>query len=104
MSKHIAYLEEELAKHKYYLRSAYRKCGRVFQQFAPFTKEFPGPKDRFVFIGQPIDGIIFGDDLITFVEIKTGDAELSESQKRIRTQIEQGKVNFREVRYRHSSW
>ena len=48
---------------------------------------------------MPIDGVIFGKDKIKFVEIKTGESQLSGKQKKIRKMIENGQVEFMEVRY-----
>ena len=72
----------------------------MFEQFVPFTKRFSKEdKENFKFLGQPIDGIIFGKNEITFVEIKTGKSELTENQKRIQALIKEKKVSFREVRF-----
>lgn len=77
-----------------------RKYGRMFEQFAPFTKRFSKEdRENFKFLGRPIDGVIFGQNEITFVEIKTGNSELTESQKRVRDLIQQKKINFWEVRF-----
>ncbi len=48
---------------------------------------------------MPIDGVIFGDDMIKFIEIKTGNAQLSSKQKKIKKMIENNQVEFKEVRY-----
>ncbi len=90
----------ELKKATFNLRSAYVRFGKTFEQFAPFTKDFTQEeKNGFTFLGMPIDGIIFGDDKIKFVEIKTGEAQLSGKQKKIKRMIENGQVEFMEVRY-----
>jgi predicted Holliday junction resolvase-like endonuclease len=41
-----------------------------------------------------VDGIQFNDDEIIFVEIKTGKARLSKSQKNTKELVKQGKVSF----------
>lgn len=93
-------LESQLKKTTFSLRSAYVKFGKTFEQFAPFTKDFTQEeKNGFVFLGMPIDGVIFGDDKIKFIEIKTGEAQLSGKQKKIKKMIEDGQVEFMEVRY-----
>ena len=93
-------LESELKKTTFSLRSAYVKFGKTFENFAPFTKDFTEEeKNSFVFLGMPIDGVIFGKDKIKFVEIKTGESQLSGKQKKIRKMIENGQVEFMEVRY-----
>ncbi len=52
-----------------------------------------------MFLGVPIDGVIFGEDKIKFIEIKTGGAQLSPKQKKIKNMVENGQVEFMEVRY-----
>jgi len=80
-------------------RSLYVKHGKHWEQFAPFLKDFPGNKENFRFIGMPIDGIIFDDDEIKFVEIKTGNGKLSEKQQRVKNLVERKKVSWKELRY-----
>ncbi len=100
MKQQITSLNEEIKRKEEYLRNAYKKFGRTFENFVPFTKNFSKEdKENFKFLGQPIDGIIFGKFGITFVEIKTGKSELTENQQRVKDLIQQGKVNFWEVRY-----
>lgn len=95
----LFFLEEELNKHKYALKSAYVKFGKLFEHFAPFTKIFPADMEKFIFLGQPIDGIAFEDNKIVFIEIKTGNARLSQKQEQIKKLVEENKVEFKEVRY-----
>jgi len=96
----IKFLENEVKDRNRYLLNAYRKFGRTFEKFAPFTKNFPtNDLSKFIFIGQPIDGIIFDEDSIKFIEIKTGKSVLSENQIRVKELVKKGKVEFLEVRY-----
>ena len=88
-----------MGDYKFNLRSAYVKFGKTFEHFAPFTNNFPGNKETFVFMGMPIDGICFDEDSVKFIEIKTGNAKLSSKQERIKKLIEDKKVEFKEVRY-----
>ncbi len=100
LSKKIKNLEAELKKSLFATRSAYVKFGKTFEQFAPFTSNFTQEeKNGFIFLGCPLDGVIFGEDKITFVEIKTGEAQLSSKQKKIKKMIENNQVEFKEVRY-----
>ena len=92
-------LKEEIKRYKFGIKSAYCKFGKTFEHFAPFTKNFPGDKEKSVFLGMPIDFICFDEDTIKFIEVKTGSSWLSPKQKFIKKQIEQGKVEFKEVRY-----
>jgi len=58
---------------------------------------FPGDPKKFRFIGSPIDGIIFDEDEIKFVEIKTRGGKLSETQKRIKKLVEKKRIGWYEV-------
>ena len=59
-----------------------------------------GRKDfkKFRFLANPCDGIFFGETEIVFMEFKTGNAKLSDSQKRIRDIVKSGKVRFETFR------
>ncbi len=72
--------------------------GKIVEQLAPFLERFRGALRDFRFIGSPIDGIIFGEDEIVFVEVKTGNAKLTEKQKRIKRMVEEKRVRWEEVR------
>lgn len=98
-SNQLQELQGELKSSNSLLKSLRVKFGKSFEHFAPFTKIFPGDKDNAVFMGMPIDYISFDLDTIKFIEIKTGNAQLSPKQKRIKKQIENGEVEFKEVRY-----
>lgn len=74
------------------------KHGKVFEQFIPFIESYPYNKERFRFIGSPIDGIQFEDDKIIFVEFKTRNAKLTEEQRKIKKLVENKKVEFLEFR------
>lgn len=90
----------EIKRYKYGIKSAYVKFGKTFEQFAPFTNKFTDEeKNKFVFLGCPIDGVIFDEDKITFVEIKTGNSMLSGKQNKIKKLVNEKKVEFREVRF-----
>ncbi len=75
--------------------------GKNWEVFAPFMEEFQkhATKENFRFLGNPIDGIAFDEDAIKFVEFKTGDANLSSKQKRIKEQVTQKKVKWVELRF-----
>ncbi len=83
---------------RFRLRSGSVRHGRTMEQMMPFSKEYPYDPRGFRFIGDPIDGVQFNDDGVVFVEFKTGNAQLSERQKRIRNNIGKKKVGFREIR------
>jgi predicted Holliday junction resolvase-like endonuclease len=76
------------------------RLGAIGEHLAPFLSSWPfsTAADTFFSMGGIIDGINFGFDKITFVEIKTGNSKLSQSQRRIRDLISAGKVDFLEFR------
>ncbi len=88
-----------------YLRERYSKSsisvryGKFLEHYIPWMKEiFPYSPERFRFIGNPIDGILFGEDKIIFMEFKTGKSSLNEAQKKIKSLVESKKVEWKEVR------
>lgn len=80
-------------------KSSETRIGLVGEQLSPYLEDWPFDDARqFRLISSPIDGVNFGEDEITFVEIKTGKSRLSKSQKRIRELVRQGKVSYIEFR------
>ena len=74
------------------------KFGKSFEQLFPFMNNFPYDKNRFKFLGQPIDGILFNDDKIIFIEFKTGQSQLNDNQKLVKNLVEKKEVYFEEIR------
>lgn len=78
--------------------------GQGAEQIAPYLKNFPYAPQDTRFLGAPIDLIVFNGsvkdniDKIIFVEIKTGNSQLSKKQKQIRKIIEDGNVEWLEYR------
>ena len=72
--------------------------GHVAEKIAPFLDDFKHDPRNAIFLGQPIDYLVFKEDEIVFVEIKSGKARLSKKQKNIKKLIEDNKVNWEEVR------
>mgnify|MGYP001774591546 CR=1 FL=1 len=72
--------------------------GKALEQFIPLIESYPYDKSNFRFIGSPIDGIQFEDDKIIFIEFKTGNAKLTEQQRKIKDLVEKKKVEFLEFR------
>lgn len=83
---------------RFQLRSQSVKHGRTMEQLAPFSRGYPYDPRGFRFIGDPIDGVQFNDDRVVFIEFKTGNAQLSERQRKIRDNIEKKRVEFMEIR------
>jgi hypothetical protein len=55
--------------------------------------------DTIIPLGQPIDMVGISEDSVDFIEIKTGGAQLTDTEKHIRDLVNEGKVRFRIMRY-----
>ena len=88
------YLKEKLRK-----TSISVKYGKFLEHYIPWIKElFPYHPEKFRFIGNPIDGILFDDNKIVFVEFKTGKSQLNQTQKKIKSLVKNKKVEWKEIR------
>lgn len=70
------------------------RLGQVSENIIPFLSSFPYDPKRVRGLFNPVDLLVFNDDEIIFVEVKTGDAKLTEKQRNIKRLIEEGKVRF----------
>lgn len=75
-------------------KSSEVRLGKIGENLAPFVKGWPWDPNNFRFLGNPVDGVQFNSDEIIFVEIKTGGARLSKSQKMFKNLVNNGKVSF----------
>jgi predicted Holliday junction resolvase-like endonuclease len=77
--------------------------GKFTEQMVPYFPDFHYDPTEVRFIGSPIDMIVFpglakGDpEEIVILEVKTGNAQLTPQQKKIRQLIEDGMVRWDEV-------
>jgi len=77
--------------------------GKFTEQIVPFFPDFKYDPTEVRFIGSPIDMIVFpglakGDpEEIVILEVKTGNAQLTPQQKKIRQLIEDGMVRWDEI-------
>ena len=85
-------------------RSRSVTAGKVFEQLIPYLPHFSyNPKDA-RFLGSPIDFVVFDGldedriDRVVFVEVKTGSSGLSTRERRVRDAIQEGRVEWRELR------
>ena len=74
------------------------RTGYAVENLVPFMEEFKYNPEKLQFMGMPIDYIHFGEDMITFIEIKSGKARLSVKQRKIKKLIEENKVDWDEIR------
>lgn len=79
-------------------KSSEVRTGLISETISPFLDEFQHDPNKAVFIGKPIDFVVFDDDNVIVVEVKTGKSRLSKKQRRIRDQIKSGKVKWEVVR------
>ncbi len=74
------------------------KYGKMSENWIPLSEKFPYPREKFRFLGNPIDGIAFLDDKIVFCEFKTNTSRLSHTQENIRDLVKNKKVEWNEFR------
>ncbi len=74
------------------------KYGKMSEQWIPLSEKFPYDKEKFRFLGNPIDGIAFLDDKIVFCEFKANTSKLSSTQENIRDLVKNKKVEWNEIR------
>lgn len=79
-------------------RSLSVKHGKSFEQLFPYMSNYPYDPRHFRFLGTPIDGLSFEPDEIVFLEFKTGQSTLSETQKRIKELVLKKKIGWKEIR------
>lgn len=79
--------------------------GQIAEQFAPFMPEFPCNPNDAHFIGRPVDFIAFPGltekntvDEILLIEVKSGEAGLSNREKEVRKAVKEGRVKYVEYR------
>lgn len=85
-------------------RSLAVTVGKVFEQLVPYLPDFRfNPKDA-RFLGTPVDFVVF-DGLsdgqvrrVVFVEVKTGGADLSTRERRVRDTVDAGRVEWAVLR------
>ena len=78
--------------------------GKFSEQLAPYLPDFPYSPTESRFIRSPIDLIVFRGldnkepEEVVFVEIKTGNAKLSDVEKKLKEAIESKKIKWVEYR------
>ncbi|MCK5290027.1 MAG: hypothetical protein KAJ56_03700, partial [Candidatus Aenigmarchaeota archaeon] len=86
------------------IRSLRIRFGKQIEEFIPFFDDlFPYDRKKFYALGQPIDGIYFGDDKIVFLEFKSGNAGKTQMEKKIENLVKAKKVEFKEIRYNYNN-
>jgi predicted Holliday junction resolvase-like endonuclease len=93
-SSRIEKLEADLRKTLSQKKSSEVRTGLIVEQMAPFLEGFPYDPRSAIFLGKPLDFLVFDEEGVHFVEVKSGKAQLSTSQRRIRDQLKDKKVTF----------
>ena len=91
-------LYDRLKKERFRQKSLSTKYGQITEQFLPLVETYPWNPKNFRFIGSPIDGVQFEDDRIILLEFKSNRSHLSERQRKIKTLVEAGRVQFQVIR------
>jgi len=79
-------------------KSSEVRLGHIAETLAPFLDQFEFEPENCSFLGKPIDYISFGDDEITFIEVKSGKSQLNQKQRHIRDLVKSKLVNWKEIR------
>lgn len=87
-------LGEEFKNLRHQKISADVKMGQKSENLLPFLSSFPYADDEIRGLFNPIDLIVFRDEEVVFVEVKSGQSQLSEKQRKIRDNIKEGRVRF----------
>lgn len=94
LNRTVAAEKEAYAKLLGQKKSSEVKTGQTVEQLIGFLDQFPYPNDEIKSLFQPIDLIVFREDEIVFIEVKSGEAQLSDKQRKIRKLIDEKKVRF----------
>jgi predicted Holliday junction resolvase-like endonuclease len=97
--------EEGLLRRDAAERSGRVLSGRVLERFSPLLKDFPFDPHDAVWIGNPVDFVIFdglskdrqdagGLKRVVLVEVKSGSGKLSRRQRKIKDIVEGGHVEW----------
>ena len=79
-------------------KSSEVRIGNIAEKLAPFLDDFEFDPEKCIFLGQPIDYISFGEDEITFIEVKSGKSQLNARQRQIRDLVKAKHISWKEFR------
>ena len=95
--------EEKKIRSDAHARSRAVGWGKTIEKFVPWMAGFPcDPRDA-MFLAKPIDYLCFTDrrnkrkSAVHFIEVKSGDANLSHDQEGIKAAIKNNRVHWHEV-------
>jgi predicted Holliday junction resolvase-like endonuclease len=91
-------LAEEKSKLLSQKKSSEVRTGFIIEKAAPFLDVFKYDPQNAHFMGAPIDYIVFNDDEIIFMDVKSGNAQLNKRQRDIRDLVNNKKVRWETIR------
>jgi predicted Holliday junction resolvase-like endonuclease len=94
----VTRLQDELKAAQSSRQSLATTYGRITEQWAPFMAGYPYEPRGFRFLGSPVDGVQFEDDKVVFVEFKANTGSLTERERRIKENVQAGRVEWLEFR------
>jgi len=98
LEKELEAWKLEASKQLSHRKSSEVRTGNLTEQIAPLLEDFPVDFKTARFLGNPIDYVCFTEDGknagIVFIEVKSGDSQLSTKQRKLKKLIEEGKVSF----------
>ena len=98
LEQKLAEETDKLKKLTHQKKSSEVRLGHIAETLAPFLDQFDFEPEQCSFLGQPIDYISFGDDAITFIEVKSGKSQLNTKQRHIRDLVKNNCVEWKEIR------
>lgn len=90
-------------------RSARTLSGKILEKLIPFLEDFPYDPHDIRWLGDPVDLIIFDGysmnkrgegnlEQVVFCEVKSGESQLTKTEKEIKDLVEKKKVKWEEFR------
>ena len=100
MANELINLQAKFEKLQHQNKSSQVRTGTFVEILAPLADQFCVDPKTMRFLGSPIDYISFDyeTNMITFVEVKSGESQLNDNQKKVKKMVEEGKVQFKVVR------
>ena len=98
LERKLAEETDKLKKLTHQKKSSEVRLGHIAETLAPFLDQFDFKPEQCSFLGQPIDYISFGEDEITFIEVKSGNSQLNSKQRHIRDLVKNKSITWKEIR------
>jgi len=100
-SIHVKQREEDKEKYQKLLsqkKASEVRLGQIAEHLVPLLEPFPYDPKKAQFLGSPIDFVVFEDDIICFVEVKTGRSQLTKKQRNIKKLVENKQIEWKTIR------